>query len=115
VDVIFILTSVAPTTDVTDATGKVVIPAGAVLDRNGDGNGDTQIYPSSCGSLTSVSCGFSPQESNFNIGGVTLNFRYTLTVRFRNAQGAALYEGTSAAFDNIESNSSAISLTINKV
>src|SRR6185436_4566308 len=51
-DVVFIVASQAPATDVVDSFGNVVIEAGKILDRNADGIADSLIYPEDCTSLT---------------------------------------------------------------
>src|SRR5262245_22397007 len=57
-DVIFIVASQAPATDVVDSFGNVVIEAGKILDRNSDGIADSLIYPADCPNVTSLNCGF---------------------------------------------------------
>ena len=114
-DVIFVLTSVAPAANVVDPFGNTIIDAGTILDDNGDGIADATIFPSTCTSLSSLACGFLPTDSDFNLAGIRLNYRYTLQVLFRNATGTTLYQGASAAFDNTSFNTSNITLQVNRV
>lgn len=115
VDVIFLVNNQAVSADVTDSSGKVLIANGTILDTNQDSNPDSLAYPTTCGVSVPSSCGFLPSATNFNLEGVPLNYRYTITVRFRNSAGTALYEGISSSFDNIASITSSISITINKI
>jgi hypothetical protein len=122
-DPIFYIDSVlSPTTEISTPSGTVADDSGENLiigntdeTNNQASNPDSLAYPTTCGVSVPSSCGFLPSATNFNLEGVPLNYRYTITVRFRNSAGTALYEGISSSFDNIASITSSISITINKI
>jgi hypothetical protein len=113
-DVIFTLTSQAPESTVLDASGAVAIAAGQFLDRNQDGIPDSVIYPASCDSSAAADCGFENEAAAFNIAGVSIPYRYSLTVQFRGATGTPLYQGTGLV-DAYEGNTAATTIVIDKL
>ncbi len=115
VDVVFLVVNQPPTTNVLDGSGSVAIPAGTMLDTNLDGLPDNLAYPTTCDLTFVAGCGFPRDTTSYNLEDLPLNHRYTVSVRFRNSLGTELYEGTSNAFNNIESPAPTVSIVVNLV
>lgn len=78
---------------------------GFVIDTNNDGNPDVFGFPENCRDASSstgfkVSCGFSPSGAPFDLGGIPLNFNYSILVYFIDSSDTIIYYGESAVFMN---------------
>ena len=113
-DVVFSLTSVAPTTDIMDSAGDVAIPAGTILDDDNDGNPDTIARPKTCDLGFAVGCGLPPNTAVFTLEDIPLDYQYTFSMRFRTTAGAIVYSG-STTFDNLNADGQTIDLTLNAI
>ncbi len=69
---------------------------GQVLDLNNDRVADTFLFPSTCTNSSTPACGYDPNQSGrLSFASLPQNFKYQIEVKFRNATGDILFEGSS--------------------
>lgn len=83
---------------ITDFVIKIqnVTNDGKILDTNKDGQPDTFEFPESCRPKpTPVQCGYTPTTTDpIEMAGIPLQFKYTVSVFFRDSAGATQYNGS---------------------
>jgi len=114
-DVVVQVDSVASDTGITDPnSGAQLLAPGGFLDVNQDGAPDTLFFPEACSPSSPPGCGFPRDSTNFDAVGIPLNFRYRITINFRDSAGTPQYVAQTEAFDNIANPLPDIAATINQ-
>lgn len=87
----------------------VNVPTGnQTLDLNADGEPDTFIFPTSCGTTAPAGCGYVVKSGEtLSIGAFPQGYTYTVTARLRSSTGASIKEG-SATFSNTKDQSAVV-------